>query len=235
MTTTEIGFSKKFDVAVQLTQAANSLTVRNAQEHAVAEEKVKALRDLEKELEAEYKAHPVIVESRRIQEIKSDLSKLLEGARKSTKAKQMAWEDAQERIRRAEEERLAAEAKKKAEAEAALILAAKRKEWEAAEKAKRAAEKKGDAEAQAAAAAESERIKAEAAEVKQAAAVVPVVVLEKTTPTTTRRMASKFRIKDANLLPRQYLMPNEVAIGGVIRSLKQNHGIPGVEYYEIPV
>ncbi len=41
----------------------------------------------------------------------------------------------------------------------------------------------------------------------------------------------KYRIVDVNLIPRAYLVPNEVAIGAVARSLKDKANIPGVEFY----
>lgn len=218
--TKEVGFADKFKAAVALTDQVKAIKVTNRQEHAIADERVKAIRELEKELEIEYKAHPVIVEAKRLQAIKSDLASILEMARKATKSKQMAWEDEQERLRQAEERRLAAGAKKQADADAAKLLAEKAKELKKAIKA-------GDEAA-------AEHIKSEAADIKSAAAITPVVVLEKTTPTVARRMIPKFRVVNESLVPIQYRSIDEVKIGGVIRSLKANHGIPGVEYYEVP-
>jgi hypothetical protein len=47
----------------------------------------------------------------------------------------------------------------------------------------------------------------------------------------TGRINWKYRIVDATLIPREYMMPNEVAIGAVARSLKDKANIPGVEFY----
>jgi len=45
------------------------------------------------------------------------------------------------------------------------------------------------------------------------------------------RKVWKFRIKDAALLPREYLIPDEVKIGRVVRALKGDAKIPGVSVY----
>lgn len=59
---------------------------------------------------------------------------------------------------------------------------------------------------------------------------VPVVpVLQQGTIRTTW----DFEITDAALLPREYLMPNEKAIGAVVRALKNVANIPGVRVFEV--
>lgn len=62
----------------------------------------------------------------------------------------------------------------------------------------------------------------------------PPVVL----PTETTKVAGlskakiwKFRITNAALLPREYLIPDEVAIGKVVKALKDKAVIPGVQVY----
>ena len=60
------------------------------------------------------------------------------------------------------------------------------------------------------------------------------VVLEKQIPKVDGLGVQKnwkFEIVDANLIPRQYLKPDEVAIGGVVRSTKGAVTIPGVRIY----
>lgn len=200
----EIGFADKLTAALTLAEEVKALVVTNPQEHALAGAKVGTIRDLEKQLEAEYKAHPVIVQAAVLRDKKGELAALLEEARKTTKARMIAWEDAEESKRKAEEARLQAEAKKRAEDEA---LAA-------------------------AAAAESE---AEADAILETPVAVPVVNLPKTVAKVaghTRRTIPKYRIVNESLIPRQYLKPDEVKIGGVIRSLKAAAQIPGVQYYE---
>ena len=44
---------------------------------------------------------------------------------------------------------------------------------------------------------------------------------------STRKKWS-FEIVDAAKIPREYLVPNEVAIGGVVRALKGATNIPGI-------
>lgn len=209
MTTKEVGFSDKMLTAVSVAEKAKAVVVESEQDHATAMALVEDIRGFEKELEAEYKNHPTIVEAKRIQAVKGELADLLETARKTAKGRAMAWEDAEEEKRKAEEARLAAEQKRKADEEA--LAAAKR--------------------------AQDEKRPEEAVAILEAAIVAPapVVVLPKTAPKTAgRRMVPKFRIVNEALIPRQYLKPDEVKIGGVIRSLKGAANIPGVEFYEEP-
>lgn len=111
----------------------------------------------------------------------------------------------QERIRRAEEERQRA------------ILKAQEEDARLAEAA--AAEKNGDKEA------------AEA--LINAPVNVPPVILPKPEATkgVSYREVWKFRITNVNIIPREYLAVDEQKIGGVVRSLKENASIPGVEVY----
>jgi hypothetical protein len=77
---------------------------------------------------------------------------------------------------------------------------------------------------------------AAAAVIEMAAkAPAPVVFVQSTLPKTkgeTLKKSWAFRIINTDLLPRNYLMPNEKAIQGVVNSLGDKHNIPGVEVYE---
>jgi hypothetical protein len=42
----------------------------------------------------------------------------------------------------------------------------------------------------------------------------------------------KWRIIDENKVPRKYLMLNEKMINRIVKDLKQNHGIPGIQVYD---
>ena len=122
------------------------------------------------------------------------------------KAKMKEWDDKREADRRAEEARLQELARRQAEKDA--------------EKLARKAEKAGDTET------------AEA--LRSAPVAVSPVVLQKDTPQVagiSYRDNWKFRIVNAALIPREYLIPNEVAIGQVARALKDQTQIPGVEVY----
>lgn len=153
-------------------------------------------------------------EQKRIDE-ENRLAKIAQEAQDKENARLKAIADAEKAEADKEAKRLAA-------------IAARTKDAE-----KKAAYEKAVAEAkerQEAAAIEQQRIKDEAI-----AAPKVVVVLEKTAPTTAnRRMVPKFRITDESKIPRNFFTRDDAKIGGVIRSLKANHGIPGVEYYEDP-
>ena len=293
--TKDIGFADKFTAALTLIGSLPSIIVKTAQDHAAAEEKLKAARKFRNDLDVEYKQHPIIVEAKRIQKLKTELDFNLEAFIKSLKNGQMlTYERAEEEERQAEERRIAAEIKKKADAEARVeaervrVEAEKarkiaeaeqkkrddearaaaevsRKEAEAARKRAEAARRRGDeeaaakaevarkeaeatrkateearkkAEAEAAALAEvnrkeseaeQERIKQEAAE---ASANVTVVV-EKSTPTAKRREIFKFRMKSPEAVKPEYLMPDEVKIGKVVRALGKlaEGAVGGIEVY----
>ena len=202
-----IGFSDRFTAAALLAQTTKDIAILTKEDYAKAGATVAQIRDLEKELAAEYAAHPIVVQARELQKQKGELAMLLENARKTAKGSMMAWEDAQEAKRLAEENRLAAEAKAQAEAEAL------------------------DAAVQA----EASGAHAEAAEILEAPVIVPVVVLPKQTPKVaghTVRTIPRFKIVDESKLPRQFLAPDEKKIGGVVRSLRAAHGIPGIVYFE---
>ena len=247
--TQEIGFADKFKAAVTLVESLKNIVVETALDHKNADGLLAQARQFRKDMEAEYKELPVIQEAKRIQTIKVKLDGDLEQFIKGLKNGPMLdFERAEEKKRVDEENRLAriaqeaqdkenARLKKIADEEKAAAdkeakrlaaIAAKTKDAE-----KKLASEKAAAEAkerQEAAALEQQRIKDEAA-----AAPKVVVVLEKTAPTTgNRRMIPKFRVIDESKIPHHFFTRDDQKIGGVIRSLKANHGIPGIEYYEEP-
>jgi hypothetical protein len=70
--------------------------------------------------------------------------------------------------------------------------------------------------------------------IMEEAVYVPPVVLPKETPKVkgiSFRTIWDFEIVNASLLPRQYLTPDLVKIGGVVRSLKDQANIPGVKVF----
>lgn len=141
----------------------------------------------------------------------------VDGAVRAAKGLMSKWDAEQEAIRQAEERRLAEIARKQAEEQALMDAIA------AEEEAKRNGETKEEA------AKESAAIMAEPV-------YVPPVVVAKTVPKVAGgpvyRTVTKFRIVNEALIPRAYLVPDMVKIGGVVRALKLQHGIPGVEAYE---
>lgn len=142
----------------------------------------------------------------------------LEEAKRYLSSQIGAFDQEQEKLRRAEEARLQEEARVVAEAESRRAAA------EQALTDAIALEAVGDSKG------------AEAVlnnPVPQPVFVPPVVVPKQTPKTAGVSTAQnwKFRITDVNLIPREYMQPNEVAIGQVVRALKNKTVIPGVEIY----
>lgn len=162
MITTEIVFQDKLTSTVSLVESIKTLTVTTAPEFAAAKEKLERIRTLEKELEAEYKEHPIIVEARKVQTLKGDIAKMLEDARKYLKnGPMLAYELAEEEKRQAEERRIATELKRKADEEAAARAEQVRQEAEKVRQIAEDEQRKRDEEA--AAKVETARKEAEAA------------------------------------------------------------------------
>ena len=141
----------------------------------------------------------------------------LDTASRTVKKLMSDYDLAQERIRIAEQRHLE-EIARKAEEERLLqeaILA--------------------EAEARASGASKEEAAQ-EAAAIIEKPVYVPPVILPKETPKIqggpVYRTIWKFQIIDKSLIPRVYLVPDEVKIGGVVRSLKGQTNIPGIRVYE---
>ncbi len=118
----------------------------------------------------------------------------------------ITWNQEQERIRQEEERKLREEARKREE-EARLQAAVE-------------AEQAGQSEV--------------AEDIMEAPVYVPPVVLPKATPKVAGmsiRENWKFRIVNESLLPREFLSPDPVKIGAVVRSQKGSARIPGVEVW----
>jgi hypothetical protein len=137
----------------------------------------------------------------------------------SIKAAQQAEADRKERERAAAEERKRREAEIEAQRKAGEI---NKRESERLAKEARAAQ-------------EREKVRA-AEDAVIAAANVPQVEVKPNIPTVAgvpSRRPWKFRIIDANKIPRVYMMPNEVSIGYFVRENKKaGEVIPGVEAYQ---
>lgn len=136
-------------------------------------------------------------------------------------------EDAERIVKRTIAGYLAEEDRKRREAEAerARIEAEARAEAEKKLRAVEKAEAKGDiAKAEAIA---QEAVNTMAAKI-EAAPVVPDAPIASG---LSLRKVWKFRIIDEKLLPREYLVPDEMKIGRVIRALKDEANIPGVSVY----
>lgn len=144
--------------------------------------------------------------------------KPLEEAKRYLSSQIGGYDQQQERLRRAEETRLQDEARKVAEAESQRLATEQ---------------------------AISDAIALEAAGDKKGAdavlanpAPVPVFVPPVIVPSSVQKSAGvsgtqlwKFRITNPDLIPREYLVPDEKAIGQVVRGLKDKTKIPGIEVY----
>jgi hypothetical protein len=99
-TETAVGFSQKFEAVRKFCTDALTLVVTDSASHRAAGEEIVAIREHEKTLDAEYKAHPVIIEAKRMQADKTDMAEFLESTRKILKRRQMDYEDAEEKSAR---------------------------------------------------------------------------------------------------------------------------------------
>jgi len=205
--------------ALSIVDQAKAVNVTDSASYTAAGEFWKQIRDMMKEIADTF--DPIISRAHAAhKEAVAQKAKYyvpLESAQKSVKQLMSAYDQAQEAIRRAEEARLAEINRKAAEEQALLDAIA------AEEEAKRNGATKEEA-AQ------------EAAAIIDTPVYVPPVVVPKSVPKMqggpVYRSIWKFRITNPGLIPRQYMTPNEVAIGGVVRSLKGQTSIPGIEVYE---
>jgi hypothetical protein len=132
----------------------------------------------------------------------------LNDAELNVKRKVSTWRIEQERARKAEEDRLAAIAKREAD-ERALEEAA-------------------------ALAANGEKELADMVLQEAAAAPAPVVVVAPSVPkqeSIAKKTTWRFRIVDEALIPREFLSPDEVKIGAIVRSRKNLVKIPGIQVF----
>jgi len=186
---------------------AKAIQITNHEQAMAAGDFLKAVKELKKRIEV--KLGPVVKASydawKKACAYRKEHDDPLDQAEAAVKAKMNTYLAEQERQRRAEEQRQQLEAQKAAEAQAeqdALLM-----------------EATGDAEA-------AEIVRAEPV-------VAPVVVLapvEKPKGIATQSVW-KYRVTDANAIPREYLAIDEKKIGAVVRAMKAACNIPGVEAY----
>jgi len=235
-TTQALTLSDQFKSALTLVERAHSvITISTAEEYRNAETDWKALIQQEKVLEEQYAALQCVIDAKQAQAQKKDLAAKFDGAKKFLRnGAMLRYEQAEEAKRQAEQRRLAKIAQDKAdeEARAAAAIAQAEAKKAAAEAARLA--KKGDEEAAEQARNRAEMARQEAERIKADAASAPaaVVIVERSTPAVARRTIWKFEITDQTLLPREFLKPDEVAIGSVVRGLKAAAKIPGVRTWE---
>ncbi len=204
--------------ALSIVEQANMVKVTDAESYRVAGFLWKTIGEVMKEVSETF--DPIISATHKAHTQACDQKKKyyvpLEKAYKEVKRLMGVFESEQERIRQEEQRRLEEEARISAEEH--LLKDAIYAEEEALQNGASPEEAAQEAEAV----------------ISQPVRVAPVV-LPKATPKVQGvvfRTIWKFRIKDANAIPRQYLIPDEKAIGAVVRSSQGRIRIAGIEPYE---
>ena len=223
---TTLALPDQFKTALELVARTKAIKVIKTKEaYETAEVDYKAMIVAEKKLKIQWDELEIVIEYKKLHEQKLCLESDFKAAKKYIKDGPMkAYDDERERIRQAEERRLAEIARKEQEAETARLVAEQKAAWEKSEAARKVAEaaakkaeaaaaaaaKKGNEEAAALARqqAQEAREKAQAEEARQAqarqeaaqikqdaaAAPAPVVVVEKSHTGVTRRKVYKYRL-----------------------------------------
>ncbi len=195
---------------VSVQESARVLEIRSADDYVRAGEISKSISYLRKEVEATF--NPIIAKAHEAHKEACEQKKKhmlpLDIAQNRVDRLLLAWQSEQEAIRRAEEDRLATIAKKEADDRAMAE----------AEELQR----------------QGESHLADVVIETQATAPAPVVSIPSSVPKVqgfAKRVNWRWRVKNVALIPREYMQPNEIAIGGVVRSLKDKTQIAGVEVY----
>jgi hypothetical protein len=194
----------------QVVSQAQSITIANAEDHEMACAFLTFVATRKKQIDEVFdpivrKAHETHKEA--VAQKKKVLDPLLL-AEQNVKGKIVTYDAWQQHLRQLEETRLA----KLAQAEAEAKALAEAEQLEA----------QGDKEL------------ADLVLETAAAAPAPVVVLPPAVEKqegVSMRQTWKYRITDERLIPREYLMVNESAIGAVVRAQKGMTKIPGIQAY----
>ena len=192
-----------------LSQSYDNFEIATASAYAHAGEDLKQLKSAWKEIDALRKSltKPLDHSKKKIMDFFREPLNRIKQAESKVSSAMIGWAKEQERIRKAEEERLR-EAQRK-EAARLAKLAAK-------------AEARGDRE-------KASEFDSRAEDVGFAA---PVAV-PKTTKIAGLAMTEiwKYRVVDVSKIPRQYMIPNDKMLGQMARSSKGLFKVEGVEFY----
>ena len=195
--------------AVSLITLVKSITtIKSKEEYEAATVHYKTLIADAKKLKMEYDEHPTILDAKKVQAQYAKMKDDLESSKKYLKDGPMKdFDDEQERLRQAEEDRLAEIQRKAAEKETARLVAEQKKIFDAAEKVRLANEKIAatakegilkekaiQAAKEAQERADAARADAQAIKADAAAAPAAVVVVESTHKEVTRRKVFKWRL-----------------------------------------
>jgi len=210
----------KIDESRALASTYEHYAITTAENYLLSAEDLKVIKTKKNELDTTRKSltDPLETTKKRIIALFKPPLDFLTQAEATVKRAMIAWQTEQERIRRAEEARLA-----KIQQEEAEKLR-KQAEKEAA----RIDNLKTDA-AKERAIAKAEELQAQAESVVAIAPVVETKV-EEISGISTRKIW-KFEITDPILIPREYLIPDEKYIGDIVRASKGKKEISGVRIY----
>jgi len=194
--------------ALTVPEQARAIKVVDAMSYTKAGEILITIKGLRKEIDETF--DPIIKKAHEAHKEAIDQKKKVDAplveAENIIKPALATYDREQERLRKAEEERQR-EIARKAEEERRLQEALQ-------------AEKEGKRE--------------EAQAIIEEPVYVPPVVIERTTPKVSgisMQKVWKFRVVDQAQIPREYMVPDLVKIGGVARATKGSIQIPGVEIY----
>ena len=197
-------------LALSVPEQAKQIIIASNDDYVRAGEVLLKIKEIRKKIEATFKPIKQKMDAAKkevLDQEKAADAPLVE-AEGIIKPRIAAWNAEQERIRQAEEARLREEARKQEE---------ERRLQEAI-----LAEQHGQKE-------EAEAI------METPVQVAPVVVPKSVPKVAGVNMTKqwKFRITDATKIPRQYLVVDEQKIGAVVRALKDQASIPGVEIFSV--
>jgi hypothetical protein len=201
-----------------------ALEIRNQETYVTAAEGLKSLAALRKEIDSTF--DPIIQKAYQTHKEalaqKKRFTEPLEKVETLIRRRIGTWQAEQERIRRQQEEEERRRRLAEAEAEQRRIA----EERALAEAAK--AEADGDKETA------ELYLKPEVIETFKPPLMVEPVILPEAAPKVegiSGRQVWKFRIINQALIPREYLIPDEKKIGQIVRAMKGETRIPGVEAY----
>lgn len=219
MATAIVEQQKVTELALTWPQRAGALAIASPATYTEAGEMLKGIKALRKEVDAAF--DPIITAAhaahREACSQKKRAETPLAEAETILKRGLIAYDTEQDRLRREEERRLQELARQAEETRRLDEAAALERE----------ASTMADLN-------EGFQLRREAEALLEQPIVAPVVVLEKTTPKVSGisyREVWRFRITDATKIPREYLAVDEQKIGGVVRAMKGQTNIPGIECY----
>ncbi len=192
-----------------LAQTYENYAIESAEKYEYSAQDLKTIKAKTKEVDTLRKSltKPLDESKKRIMAFFKKPLDLLNSAESAIKGAMLKWQQEQESIRLEEERRLAQAQRKESERLARLAAAA---------------ERRGDEE-------KAEEFKGREAVVKSAVPAVASAVRE--VSGISKAVIWKYRIIDIGKIPREYMVPNETAIGQIARSTKGSVKIEGIEFY----